>query len=78
MRLPKSFTLESEVNDYVLSTKGNRSASDRVNELLKLAIQQEQYDALEAEAAAFFSESQEHRPEDRAFQKAALRTIARE
>ena len=59
-------------------TKGNRSASDRVNELLRRAMMQEQYDRLEAEAAAFFAEAKADRSETKAMQKEALRTFGRD
>jgi hypothetical protein len=76
MRIAKSFTLDPEVSDYVDGTKGNRSASDRVNELLRRAMLAEQYERLEAEAAAFFGSSTESdRKETIAFQDAALRTF---
>jgi hypothetical protein len=78
MRLPKSFMVDTEINEYVDSTKGERSASERVNELLKRAILEEQYDRLEAEAAAFFAEVRSSRVETRAFQKAALRSFDRD
>ena len=32
MRLAKTFTIEPDINDYVDETKGDRSASERVNE----------------------------------------------
>jgi len=78
MRLPKSFTVDPEINEYVDSTKGERSASERVNELLRRAMLQEQYEKLEAEAAAFFAEASDNRSETQAFQKAALRTFDRD
>jgi hypothetical protein len=78
MRLPKSFTLEADISEYVDETKGNRSASDRVNELLRRAMMQEQYDRLEAEAAAFFAEAKADRSETKAMQKEALRTFGRD
>ncbi len=78
MRLPKSFTIESEVSQYVDSTKGRRSASDRVNELLMRAIRDEQYERLEAEAAEFFAESTRGRAETLAFQKESLRSFGRD
>jgi hypothetical protein len=78
MRLPKSFTIESEVSQYVDSTKGRRSASDRVNELLRRAIREEQYERLEAEAAEFFAESTHNRAEALAFQKESLRSFGRD
>ncbi len=78
MRLAKSFTIEPDINEYVDETKGDRSASERVNELLRRAMIQEQYDTLEAEAAEFFSDSKADRAVTRAFQKASLRTFGRE
>jgi hypothetical protein len=78
MRLPKSFTIESEVSEYVDNTKGRRSASERVNELLKRAILDEQYERLEAEAAEFFSEPTEERSETLAFQRESLRSLGRD
>ncbi len=78
MRLPKSFTIESDVSRYVDDTKGRRSASDRVNELLKRAILHEQYERLEAEAAKFFAESTQDRAETLAFQKESLRSLGRD
>jgi hypothetical protein len=77
-RLPKTFTIEPEINDYVTDTKGDRSASKRVNELLKRAIRDEQYEWLEAEAAAFFAVARDQRTGTQAFQKAALRTFQRD
>jgi len=41
MRIPKSFTLDPEVSNYVDETKGEQSASDRVNDLLRRAMIQE-------------------------------------
>ena len=77
-RLPKSFTIEAELNTYVDETKGDRSASERVNELLRLAMMQEQFDKLEAEAAEFFADGKSDRAETRAFQKESLRTFSRD
>ena len=77
MRLTKSFTVEPEVHEYIEATKGDGSVSERVNRLLKLAIQQERYEALEAEATVFFSGARTERYEAAAFQKAALRTFSR-
>jgi hypothetical protein len=78
MRISKSFTLEPDVSSYVDETKGERSASDRVNELLRLAMLQEQYDRLEAEAAEFFADAHGDRTEIKVFQKASLRTFGRD
>ena len=79
MRLAKTFTLDPEISSYVEETKGPRSASGRVNQLLRRAMLQEQYEALEAEAAAFFAaSSKSDRAHTKALQKAALRTFARD
>ena len=78
MRLAKSFTIEPDINDYVDGTKGSRSASERVNEMLRRAMIQERDDRLEAEAAAFFADSKADRPETKAMQKEALRTFGRD
>ena len=78
MRIPKSFTIEPELSNYVDETKGERSASDRVNELLRLAMIQEQYERLGAEAAEFFAGADSERAEAKEFQKASLRTLGRD
>jgi len=79
MRSAKSFTIEEDVNEYVASTKGERSASERVNELLRRAILQEQEEQLAREAAAFFSHPRNaSRREARAFQRASRKTLARD
>jgi hypothetical protein len=66
--------MDPDINSYIDETKGERSASDRVNELLRLAMLKEQYDRLETEAAEFFSDA----PKDRskALQKASVRTLS--
>lgn len=79
MRFSKSFTLDPEISEYVTSTKGKGSASDRVNDLLRRAMLQEKYERLEKEAAAFFSAAgTKERPEAHAFQRAAIRTFERD
>ncbi len=78
-RMAKSFTLDREVNDYVTRTKGENSASERVNQLLKRAMLQEQYDKLEAEAEAFFAPAKDSdRKAARAFQSASIRSVTRD
>lgn len=79
MRTAKSFTIEEEVSEYVDSTKGERSASERVNELLRRAILQEQEERLAREAASFFSDARNAgRKEARAFQKTSRKSLARD
>jgi hypothetical protein len=78
-RSSKSFTVDRSILDYIQRTRSRRSRSERVNELLRRAILQEQYDALEAEAAEFFAAvGRTDRTEARAFSAASLKTIARD
>jgi hypothetical protein len=79
MRIAKSFTIDPEISEYVADTRGGLSASERVNDLLRRAMQQEKYDRLEEEAKAFFSlAGAKDRQETRAFQKAAIRSLERD
>jgi Arc/MetJ family transcription regulator len=79
MRIPKTITVDESVLAEVERTKGSGSTSERVNELLKLALEQERRDELEREAARFYAgENRKDRTEDRAFQKASLRSFTRE
>ena len=77
MRIPKTLTLEESLLAEVERSKGARSTSERVNQLLKRALDLEQEDELEREAARFYS-SANNRREERSFQKASLRSIARD
>jgi hypothetical protein len=79
MRIAKTFTVDESVLAVVERTKGDRSASERVNELLKRALELERHEALEREAALFYSAtSPEDRQEGRAFLKASLRSFTRD
>ena len=77
MRVPKTLTLEDSLLADIERTKGGRSTSERVNQLLKRALALEQEDELEREAARFYSSANDRR-EQRSFQKASLRSMARE
>lgn len=78
-RMTKSFTIDPEVNQYISRTKGDRSASERVNEMLKCAMQQERYAKLEEEAQAFYAKVRDaERNEVRAFQSASIRSVTRD
>jgi len=75
----KTLTLDTSTVEYVTATKGESSTSERVNELLRRAIVQEQYERLEREAAEFFATAPEQdREEAKAFQSATVRTLARD
>jgi len=79
MRISKSFTIEPDISEYVTNTKGKRSASERVNDLLRRAMLQEKYERLETEAEAFFAiASANGGKETHAFQRAARRTLERD
>jgi hypothetical protein len=77
MRIAKTLTVEESLLAEVDRTKGNRSTSERVNELLARALDLERQDELAREAALFYS-SPEDRSEERSFQKASLRSITRD
>lgn len=77
-RTSKSFSIDREVETYVRRTRGTVSASERVNQLLRKAIEEECETELEQEASRFFSALQSRtRKEERAFQKATKRSLAR-
>ncbi len=77
MRIPKTFTMEESVLADVERTKGERSTSEHVNQLLKLALRLESQKKLDQEAALFYS-SVTNRQEEHAFQKASQRSIAKD
>ncbi|MGC2322644.1 MAG: hypothetical protein WA463_08450 [Terriglobales bacterium] len=77
-RKTRSFSLDPEVLAEVDKTKGDDSASERVNQLLKLALETERKADRWREAEEFFNDAPDDRQERRAFQKASLRTLTRE
>jgi hypothetical protein len=75
----KTYTIDPEIDEYVATTKGDRSASERVNALLRRAMIQERDEKLDAEAAAFFAAApRKRRKGTQDFQEAALRTFDRD
>ena len=78
VRKTRSFSLDPEVLSEVERTKGSASASERVNHLLKYALEMESRADLFEEAARFFAAVPDEREERRAFQRAAVRSWARE
>lgn len=79
MRIPKTLSVEESLLAAVERTKGTRSLSERVNELLRRALAEEQRAQLEQEAALFYAAANQHdRQEERAFQKATRRALARD
>jgi hypothetical protein len=78
-RMARSFTIEREVDEYISGTKGDRSASERVNEMLLRAMREERYEKLEAEAQAFFAAvGNAERKDAKALQSASIRSITRD
>lgn len=78
-KVAKSFNLERSVAAYIARTQAGKSASERVNQLLKRAIAEEEQERLATEARAFFRDAPvEEREEAEAFQRAAKRTLARD
>lgn len=76
-RKTRSFSLDPDVVSEVERSKGSASASERVNQLLKYALDMERRANLYHEAGEFFRTAPDDRAERRAFQKSNLRTWAR-
>lgn len=79
-RKAKTFTLEPGVLSYVQRTRGRMSASERVNRMLKRAMQAERLSQFEREAAEFYAEQPppDERKERAAYQRIARRILARD
>jgi len=79
MRQVKSFTINNEILTEISSTKGTASTSERVNELLRRALDLERRERLEQEAQEFFAnDGQESHRERLAYRKASKRTLSRD
>jgi hypothetical protein len=76
-RQTRSFSLERDVIQELEETKGSESASERVNQLLRSALEAEKYARLEEEGRQFYG-SINDREEARAFRSAAVKSWARE
>ena len=71
--------MDKTVLHEVERTKGAASTSERVNELLKIALEVERAQRLAEEAKIFFrSVSEEDRTSRKAFQAATINSLARE
>jgi len=78
-RITKSLSLEKELLKEVERTKGGVSTSERVNKLLKAALEIERRRGLNTEAEVFFGSSPDNdQASRRAFQAASIRSLARE
>jgi hypothetical protein len=74
----KTFSLDKSLLAEVKRTKGSGSESERVNNLLKFALELEKRAALAAEAATFFSNVPQDRDERQAYESANLTSWDRE
>jgi hypothetical protein len=76
--MTQSFSLEREVLAEVKRTRGSLSQSERVNRLLRLALDLERRAALERETAGFYGSAPANRAERRAFESATIESLARD
>jgi hypothetical protein len=77
MREAKSFTISSDVLAEIADTRGKASTSERVNELLKKALELERRERLEREAAEFFASDIGDTGERAAYRKVAKTVLSR-
>jgi hypothetical protein len=79
MRKATSFTISSDILSEIASSKGDRSTSDRVNTLLRKALELERRERLEEEAAEFFKNAADHVDSERAaFLRASKKALSRD
>jgi len=76
-RATHSFSLDREILAEIKRTRGALSQSERVNRLLRLALDSERRAALERESASFYSAPAD-RTERRAFESATIESLARD
>ena len=77
-RTTKSLSLEKDLLREVERTRGGVSTSERVNALLKTALEIERRRGLAAEAEIFFGAPDGDAASRKAFQAAAIRSLARQ
>jgi hypothetical protein len=77
-RITKTFSLDTQVLKEIERTKGNASASERVNNLLKAGLEVERLRLLENEVSAFFSADVEDRSSRKDFQTASVKAVFRD
>ena len=74
----KTFSLDKEILVAIRRTKGRASESERVNRLLRFALDLEGRAALDREAASFFESTPADRKERHAFESATLASWSRD
>ena len=72
IKATKTFSLDKSVLAEIKRTKGRLSESERVNRLLRSALELEKRAAFEQEAADFYATARDDREERRAFESAGL------
>lgn len=79
MRQAKTFTISKDILSEIANTKRGVSTSERVNELLRRALDMERRETLEREAEEFFATEGENSPGERAaYQKASRQALSRD
>ena len=78
IKATRTFSLDKEILAEVKRTKGTLSDSERVNRLLRFALDLERRAALEREIAGFFAANREDRTERRAYESASRDSWTRE
>jgi hypothetical protein len=70
--------MDRDILAEIRRTRGALSQSERVNRLLRLALDLERRAALERESASFYASSPADRTERLAFESATLASLARD
>jgi hypothetical protein len=79
MKINTSLSLDRELLLEVKRSRRGRSISQRVNELLRRALEMERFERLEQEARDFFgSQTPAERAETLAFQAGSINSLKRE
>jgi hypothetical protein len=78
VKATRTFSLDKKILAEVKRTRGDLSESERVNRLLRFALDLEKRAALEREIAGFFAVDPEDRAERWAFESANRTSWARE
>jgi hypothetical protein len=77
-RATQSFSLDREILAEVKRTRGTLSQSERVNRLLRFALDLERRATLERKTASFYGDAPADRTERRAFESATIESLARD
>ena len=78
MRKAKTVTIDHDVLREIEITKGKRSTSDRLNEVLRAGLEAERGQKVDAEIASFFAKRNDDRADSLGFQQASIRAVSRE